>query len=114
MNDKIFISECTLSLILNQAAQIAAEYLTVAEEEVAAAKAGFKAAIDDVAAVDLAAAVGLAARQEPAPVHEMGAQNFLLVTKMLVKVTYHRVKIVFGVPSRSVRPRTVFYRFFLQ
>ena len=107
MIDQIFISECTLSLILNQAAQIAAEYLTVAEEEVAAAKAGFKAAIDDVAAV------GLAARQEPAPVHEMGAQNFL-VTKMLVKVPYHRVKIVFGVPSRSVRPRTVFYRFFLQ
>ena len=80
MNDKILIFECTLSLILNQAAQIVAEYLTVAEEEVAAAKAGFKAAIDDVAAV------GLAARQEPAPVHEMGAQNFLLVTKMLVKV----------------------------
>merc|ERR1711862_19114 len=47
-----------------QAAQIAAEYLADAEE-VAAAKAAFQAAFDD------AAAGGLAAKQEPAPVHEI-------------------------------------------
>merc|ERR1711972_11389 len=49
-----------------QAAQIAAEYLADAEE-VAAAKAAFKAAFDD------AAAGGLAAKQEPAPVHIVAA-----------------------------------------
>merc|ERR1711944_312369 len=47
-----------------QAAQIAAEYLADVEE-VAAAKAAFQAAFDD------AAAGGLAAKQEPAPVHEI-------------------------------------------
>merc|ERR1719278_1068472 len=49
-----------------QAAQIAAEYLADAEE-VAAAKAAFKAAFDE------AAAGGLAAKQAPAPVHEIPA-----------------------------------------
>merc|ERR1719431_680210 len=49
-----------------QAAQIAAEYLADAEE-VAAAKAAFKAAFDE------AAAGGLAAKQAPAPGHEIPA-----------------------------------------
>merc|ERR1712083_554262 len=49
-----------------QAAQIAAEYLADAEE-VAAARAAFQAAFDD------AVAGGLAAKQEPAPVHEIPA-----------------------------------------
>merc|ERR1719431_1475455 len=49
-----------------QALQIAAEYLADAEE-VAAAKAAFKAAFDE------AAAGGLAAKQAPAPVHEIPA-----------------------------------------
>merc|ERR1712083_756525 len=49
-----------------QAAQIAAEYLADVEE-VAAARAAFQAAFDD------AAAGGLAAKQEPAPVHEIPA-----------------------------------------
>merc|ERR1712025_1255994 len=47
-----------------QAEQIATAYLSDAEE-VAAAKAAFQAAFDD------AAAGGLAAKQEPAPVHEI-------------------------------------------
>merc|ERR1712223_1197813 len=47
-----------------QADQIAAEYLADVDE-VAAARAAFQAAFDD------AAAGGLAAKQEPAPVHEI-------------------------------------------
>merc|ERR1712203_565261 len=47
-----------------QAAQIAVEYLADVDE-VAAARAAFQAAFDD------AAAGGLAAKQEPAPVHEI-------------------------------------------
>merc|ERR1719486_7943 len=49
-----------------QAAQIASAYLAD-DEEVAAAKAAFKAAFDE------AAAGGLAAKQAPAPVHEIPA-----------------------------------------
>merc|ERR1712080_601682 len=51
---------------MGQAAQIAASYLDDVEE-VAAAKAAFQAAFDD------AAAGGLAAKQAPAPVHEIPA-----------------------------------------
>merc|ERR1711937_260597 len=64
-----------------QAAQIAAEYLADAEE-VAAAKAAFQAAFDD------AAAGGLAAKQEPAPVHEIPAPAPLAAPVVAAGIPY--------------------------
>ena len=64
-----------------QAAQIAAEYLADAEE-VAAAKAAFKAAFDE------AAAGGLAAKQAPAPVHEIPAPAPLAAPAVAAGIPY--------------------------
>merc|ERR1739842_222483 len=65
-----------------QAAQIAASYLDDVED-VAAAKAAFQAAFDD------AAAGGLAAKQAPAPVHEIPAPAPLVAPPIAYAGRHH-------------------------
>merc|ERR1711976_521161 len=70
-----------------QAAQIATSYIADTED-VAAAKAAFQAAFDD------AAAGGLAAKQAPAPVHEIAAASPLATGYNLAAYPYAAAGVV--------------------